>query len=145
MGRCAVVTSKEAGWLYGTGSAILRLKPAALPRYIQLVISSPEVRAYLIDASVGTTMENLNQKCLSELPLPLPPLAEQQEIVRRVEALFKIADQIEDRYQKAKIHVEKLTQSILAKAFRGELVPQDPNGEPASAPLERIRQERKTQ
>lgn len=129
MGRCAVITSEEAGWLCGTGSAILRLKPGALPRYIQLVISSPEVRAYLIDASVGTTMENLNQKCLSELPLLLPPLAEQQETVRRVEALFKIADQIEERYKKAKTHIDKLTQSILTKAFRGELVSQDPNDE----------------
>jgi type I restriction enzyme S subunit len=60
-----------------------------------------------------------------------PPIAEQNEIVRRVEAMFKIADQIEARYQKAKTYVDKLTQSTLAKAFRGELVPEDPNDEPA--------------
>jgi len=77
-----------------------------------------------------------------ELPLLLPPLAEQQEIVRRVEALFKTADALEARYRTAKAHVDKLTQSILAKAFRGELVPQDPNDEPASLLLERVRQER---
>ena len=64
--------------------------------------------------------------------IPFPPLEEQYEIVRRVEDLFKIADQIEERYQKARAYVDKLTQSILAKAFRGELVPQDPNDEPAS-------------
>ncbi|PIP07466.1 MAG: type I restriction endonuclease subunit S, partial [Syntrophobacterales bacterium CG23_combo_of_CG06-09_8_20_14_all_48_27] len=69
---------------------------------------------------------------------------EQFRIARRVEALFKIADQIETRYQKAKAYVDKLTQAILANAFRGELVPQDPNDEPASALLERIRQERKS-
>ena len=62
---------------------------------------------------------------------------------RRVEALFKIADSIEKRYEKAKAHVKKLTQSILAKAFRGELVPQDPNDEPASELLKRIQAERK--
>jgi type I restriction enzyme S subunit len=56
-----------------------------------------------------------------------------------VEALFALADQIQARYTKAKAHIEKLTQSILAKAFRGELVPQDPNDEPASVLLERIR------
>jgi type I restriction enzyme S subunit len=56
-----------------------------------------------------------------------------------VEALFALAAQIEARYAKAKAHVEKLTQSILAKAFRGELVPQDPNDEPASVLLERIK------
>lgn len=68
----------------------------------------------------------------------LPSLAERHEIVHRVEALFKIADRIEERYMKAKAHIDKLTQSILAKAFRGELVPQDPNDEPASVLLERI-------
>jgi type I restriction enzyme, S subunit len=70
----------------------------------------------------------------------VPPLAEQQEIVRRVEALFALADQIEARYAKAKAYVEKLPQSILAKAFRGKLVPQDPSDEPASVLLEKIKQ-----
>jgi hypothetical protein len=62
--------------------------------------------------------------------------------VRRVESFFALADQIEARYAKAKAPVDKLTQSIIAKAFRGELVPQDPNDEPASVLLERIRAER---
>jgi hypothetical protein len=51
-------------------------------------------------------------------------------------------DEIEARYEKAKRHVDHLTQSILAKAFRGELVPQDPNDEPASELLKRIQAER---
>ena len=76
---------------------------------------------------------------LNEINIPLPPLTEQHEIVRRVEELFALADRIEARYQKAKAQVDKLTQSILAKAFRGELVPQDPNDEPASALLKRIK------
>ena len=59
-----------------------------------------------------------------------------------MEALFKKADEIEVRYKKAKVFVDKLTQSILAKAFRGELVPQDPNDEPASVLLESIKVER---
>jgi type I restriction enzyme S subunit len=51
-----------------------------------------------------------------------------------------LADQIEARYAKAKAHVEKLTPSILARSFRAELIPQDPNDEPASALLKKIRQ-----
>jgi type I restriction enzyme S subunit len=62
--------------------------------------------------------------------------------VRRVEELFVLADQIETRYAKAKAYIDNLTQSILAKAFRGELVPQDPNDEPASVLLEGIKQQR---
>ena len=74
--------------------------------------------------------------------MPVPPIQEQREIVQRVERLFKVADQIEKRYEKAKAFVDKLPQSILAKAFRGELVPQDPTDEPASVLLERIQAER---
>ena len=74
----------------------------------------------------------------------LPPIAEQQEIVRRVEALFKTADALEARYRTAKAHVDKLAQSILARAFRGELVPKNPNDEPASVLLERIKQSRES-
>ena len=56
---------------------------------------------------------------------------------------FLLNDEIEERYKKAKAYVDKLTQSILAKAFRGELVPQDPNDEPAEKLLERIKDEKK--
>ena len=87
----------------------------------------------------GAAQPNLNSEIIKSIVIPLPPLAEQQEIVRRIEVLFKTADALEARYKKAKAHVDKLTKSILAKAFRGELVPQDPNDEPASKLLERIR------
>jgi len=66
----------------------------------------------------ATAQKNINLEILSGLPDPVPHLEEQHEIVRRVEALFKIAADTEKRYEKAKTHVDKLTQSILAKAFR---------------------------
>lgn len=87
-------------------------------------------------------MDNLNQILFRAMPLSLPPLPEQQEIVRRVEALFALVDQIETRYAKARTHVDRLTQSLLATAFRGELVPQDRKDEPAEVLLERIRAQR---
>ncbi|MBA3355580.1 MAG: restriction endonuclease subunit S [Pyrinomonadaceae bacterium] len=92
--------------------------------------------------STAVTQPNINAEVIKDLPLPVPPYEEQQEIVRCVEALFKTADALEGRYRTAKAYVDKLTQSILAKAFRGELVPQDPNDEPAEKLLERIRSER---
>ena len=56
-----------------------------------------------------------------------------------MEALFALADQIEARFKKAQVQVDSLTPSLLSRAFRGELVPQDPSDEPALALLERIR------
>ena len=142
MGRCAVVTKKEDGWVCGTGSLFVRPHAKLLPSFLHILISSPAAIAYLEESNVGSTMANLNQGIFHQMEIPLPDVEEQQEIVHRVEALFKIADQIEARYKKAKAVVDKLTQSILAKAFRGELVPQDPNDEPASELLNRIREER---
>lgn len=74
----------------------------------------------------------------------LLPLAEQQEIVRRVESLFALADQLKARLARARAQVDRLTPSLLARAFAGKLVPQDPNDEPASALLERITKKRES-
>ena len=71
----------------------------------------------------GVSQSNINSTKLVSMPLPLPPVAEQHEIVRRVDALFRLAAAIERRAATAKAHTDKLTQAILAKAFRGELVP----------------------
>jgi type I restriction enzyme S subunit len=67
-------------------------------------------------------MDILNLGILRELPVLIPPLEEQAEIVRRVEKLFAYAERLEARYTSASGHVERLTPSLLAKAFRGELV-----------------------
>jgi len=67
---------------------------------------------------------------------------EQIEIVRRVEQLFAFTDQLEAKVASARSRIDLLTQSILVKAFRGELVPQDPSDEPASVLLERIQAQR---
>jgi type I restriction enzyme S subunit len=63
----------------------------------------------------------------------------QREIVRRVESLFALAEQIESRLGAAQRQVDALTPSLLARVFAGKLVPQDPTDEPASKLLERIK------
>ncbi len=91
----------------------------------------------------GTTgRAKLTQGALLSLPIQVPPHQEQTEIVRCVEQLFAFADQLEAKVASAKSRIDHLTQSILAKAFRGELVPQDPNDEPASLLLQRIKAQR---
>lgn len=90
----------------------------------------------------GVSQSNINAQKLGKFEIPFCSLVEQQEIVRRVTALLDIIKSVEERYQQAQTHLDKIAQSILAKAFRGELVPQDPNDEPASVLLERIKEER---
>jgi len=75
-------------------------------------------------AAVGGAQPNLNLSKVRDIPVLLPKLVEQTEIVRRVEQLFAHADKIEQQVQAAQQRVDKLTQSILAKAFRGELTAQ---------------------
>ncbi len=91
-----------------------------LKEYLEFFIRT--ARASLEQFAPATAQKNINVEILSDTVVPLPPLAEQIEIIRRVEALFKLADSIEKRVAAATARAEKLTQAILAKAFRGELV-----------------------
>jgi type I restriction enzyme S subunit len=145
MGRCAVVQPEQEGWLCGTGSIILRVQSQILPNYLQLFLSSPATVEALEAAAVGSTMVNLNQRILLSLQLSLPTLQEQREIIRRAENLFVHGERIETRYQNALMRVDRLTPVLLDKAFRGDLVPQDLNDEPASVLLDRIHSERVAQ
>jgi len=113
------------------------------PDYISLATKSDYARTYFFEnASQTVNLASINMTTIGNVPIAIPPEEEQYEIVRRVESLFKLADSIEARYERAKNYIEKLSQSILSKAFRGELVPRDPSDEPASVLLERIRKDR---
>ncbi|MDJ6960302.1 hypothetical protein LD669_21885, partial [Salmonella enterica] len=98
------------------------------------------------------SMRNIGQKALLEIPMPKPSIEERHEIVRRVEQLFAWADTIEKQVNNALTRVNNLTQSILAKAFRGELTAQWRSENPdlisgensAAALLEKIKAERAT-
>jgi len=110
-----------------------------LPKYLFLWMRTSFFTSTMKERNGGSAMNFLNLTVTKALPIFLPPLPEQQEIVRRVEGLFALADQIAARFEKAHAQVEKLMPTILARAFRGELVAQDPNDEPASMLLERIK------
>lgn len=112
--------------------------------FIEFIFQTGSIRDFLESKSKSSAGQNgLSGSDLKQTPIPLPPLEEQKEIVRQVDKLFALADKVEDHYKKAKLRVDKLSQSVLAKAFRGELVPQDPNDEPAEKLLERILEEKK--
>ncbi len=131
MGRSMATTQHFANWV---------CKGELLPKY--LMYSFMAGRDHLLQSGQGSTVKTIYMPALKELRLLLPPLEEQTEIVRRVEQLFAFADQLEAKVSEAKTRIDRLTQSILAKAFRGELVPQDPADEPASVLLARIQAQR---
>lgn len=131
--------------------ALIRLKESNHGRFLHLWTTSPEHgKAALLEDAYGAGKPGLNLDNLRDLSVTLPPREEQHEIVRRVQALFTLADAIEKRVVQGTARVEKTTQAILAKAFRGELVPTEAelarqegrDYEPASVLLERIRAQR---
>ncbi|MBK9348069.1 MAG: restriction endonuclease subunit S [Burkholderiales bacterium] len=183
VGRYALVTEREHGWLCGTGSFFVRLHRSCNREYLGLLFSDSRFRAHLQGESVGTTMTNLNQGILLGALIALPPLAEQSRIVTRVEELMRLCDALEakgqleaaqhaqlvstllatlsesetpaqltDNWHRIATHfdllldrpeaVDALEQTILQIAVRGLLVPQDPQDEPASELLKKIRAEK---
>jgi type I restriction enzyme S subunit len=112
------------------------------PSFLAYWIGSDASQRWLGRVEKGVAYVGINIEDLRNLPIGVPSMEEQQEIVRRVETLFAYADRLEARYQAARAQVERVTPALLAKAFRGELVPQDPDNEPASILLDRIRSAR---
>jgi type I restriction enzyme S subunit len=149
IGTVAIVPDSCAGFNIARAVAKVPIRDFC-PRYIFYWLSSATALAWLKADSREVARPTLNLEQLKTLPVPLPPLLEQHEIVRRVEVLFRLADAIEKRVEAATARAEKLTQAILAKAFRGELVPTEAEVvrregrtyEPASVLLDRIRTER---
>jgi len=111
-------------------------------KYLLYYYQSKLGRDIILKKSKGGAQPFIGLTELRNWPVPMCPIAEQIEITRRVEALFAIADPFDEKLSVAKKRMDKLTASILSKAFRGELVPQDPNDEPANWLLKSIRTER---
>lgn len=110
-----------------------------LPKYLMYHLRTLE--NYQNEIATSTTIAYLNKNNCNSMPINLPPLDEQKEIVKRIEELFAFADRIESRYTKAKAMLDKLPQTILAKAFRGELLVQDLEDVPVSVLLEKMKKE----
>ena len=94
MGRCAVVSREEDGWLCGTGSFFLEPDKNIFVEYISRLFSTPYAKLYLGGESVGTTMSNLNHTILRNMLIPLPPLAEQKRIVAKLEEILPLCERL---------------------------------------------------
>lgn len=114
----------------------------AVTDYTNYALNADPTRKRTTQAIHGVGRPRLGLSGIRQIAVPLPPLAEQHQIVSEVERLLSIADAMERAIEQSLKQAERLRQSILRQAFAGKLVPQDPNDEPAARLLERIREER---
>jgi len=117
-------------------------KSVIIQSYFKNYLQSPSTKSYFKLVSHGGTMDILNLTILKKLPIPLPPIKEQTLIVQTIDKYLSIADEIENTLESELKRAQSLRQSILKRAFEGKLVPQNPNDEPASVLLERIKKEK---
>lgn len=139
IGRVAIWNGKITNCSHQNHLIRWRSSSRLVPKFALYFLLSPEGRNQIIKVASSTTgLYTLSISKVSGIAVPVPDLTEQHEIVRRVEALFAFIDRIEARYATARKRVGQLTPALLAKAFRGELVAQDPADEPASELLARL-------
>lgn len=144
VGACALVRSALDGYVYPDKLIRVQVDEAmVLPEYIEIAFGSDDVRRQIeafVKSSAG--QKGISGGDLKTTRLRLPSIEEQREIVLRVETLFAFADRLDACLARAQTATERLTPALLAKAFRGELVPQDPTDEPAAELLKRLAEQR---
>lgn len=141
----AVLVSTERTFCFQRHIALVR--PLCYSPYILNALNSPYIKGVCDDKATGMAQKTVGLETLRSLVVPLPPLAEQQRIVAKIEELLPKVDEYGKAQEKLnKLNEElpeRLKKSILQEAIEGRLVPQDPNDEPASVLLAKIREEKK--
>lgn len=144
VGKTAVYRNDNAVNQASFASYLIRLQTTGiLPELLSAYINSPYGREWVASvASQQVGQANVNGTKLRQLAIPVMPPEEQKEIYRQIESAFKRIELVKTEIRQTLFLLDHLEQATLSKAFRGELVPQDPNDEPASVLLDRIRAER---
>ena len=144
VGQSAVADARVSGFLFAGYLIRIRLKNKDItPYFVHYWLRSSHARSLINAAAKSTSgVNNINSEQLKNLNIRLPGRLKQRKIVSRITKACSHANRLETEAQRALALLDRLESSLLAKAFRGELVPQDPNDEPASVLLDRIRAER---
>ena len=125
---------------------IVRVDPEeALPKFVFYYLFSSKGQKEILSDFRGATVGGISRNFSLKVNVPIPSLTEQEQIVSELERYLSVADSAEATLDAELKRAERLRQSILKHAFSGKLVPQDPNDEPASVLLEKIREEKEPQ
>ncbi|MDF1561937.1 MAG: restriction endonuclease subunit S [Deltaproteobacteria bacterium] len=143
VGRSCTV---DEGLRFSLVRSVAVVRPVLVDDHFEsLAFRAPVLQSQMDRAKTQTAQSNLFQGKIKRLAMPLAPIAEQRVLVTKLNDMLEFIEIAEERSASLNRDLENLQQATLAKAFRGELVPQDPNDEPASVLLERIRAEREAQ
>lgn len=142
-GYAAMNTINYKHTIYVSLALIKPVKEYFCSKYAEITMNSNTVFNQAKERVSGSGVPDLHLIEIRDFKIPIPPLIEQKEIVSKVESLFLLVDTLEGKIEAAKNRVDKLTQSILLKAFNGELVPQDSTDELAEKLLEQIKNDQK--
>jgi type I restriction enzyme S subunit len=126
----------------GQRMMLVRCRPHVGSAFVEAVLNSSLTLARVRTLTTGSASPHLNVGEVRQFPIPLPPLAEQEQIVALVEERLSQIDSAEKTIDAELIRSKRLRQSILKRAFEGKLVPQDPKDEPAGVLLERLKASR---
>jgi len=121
IGRCALITDKEDGYLCGTGSLFVRFLRKTNSKFMIALFNSPFVKEQLLSKATGATMLNINSTSVENLELDMPTDKEQESILSCINDLNKRCNTLQENYQKTLTLCDDLKQSLLRKAFNGEL------------------------
>ena len=145
LGKVAVVPADHSAWNINQAITLFRPSSKITSQWIYILLcEGAPIRDVLARTKGSVGQVNISLSQCRAFEFQVPSVEEQTEIVRRVETLFAFADRLEARLAQAQTAATRLTPALLAKAFRGELVPQDPNDEPAAELLRRLQAERAT-
>lgn len=142
VGETCVVPLQLAGCNISREVAMIPPKPEISSEFVMYFLATSEAKRFILGNTKGVAQQGINLRDLKELPTPNCSLDEQIVVAERIQAAFTWIDRLAADTTSARKLIDHLDQSVLAKAFKGELVLQDPADEPASALLERIRAER---
>lgn len=121
IGRCAVVSKHQDGWLCGTGCFVIRPSPKTVPEFLCHLLRSQPYREALERQSGRATMPSLSNKQLAKLPIGLPAVPQQEKAISIFNALWQETERLAQVYERKRSFITELRQSILQKAFAGEL------------------------